>query len=188
MPPCDQRSFTERFLQPLRRLSNWGTSQLAVKSHRHFDLICKNRLFYFWFLPFFRILRTGYRASVYCNTFFRGAKPRRSSDADLFAILDNIFPQCNNGIKIFNAFLPFSPSVYALSIDIWTTSDRAGVFSNLQASFSKSFDPNQDFLFFSGDFFKLCEAWEKLFFCYPPAIFGRFNISVNMTWSMLKWT
>ena len=123
---------TERFLRLHRRLSNdW--------QFNHFDLTCEQEtdcfISGFWFLPVSRILRTGYRASLYCNTFIREAKPRRCRS---FRHFGQRFPQCNNGIKTlwFSYLMRVShsiPSVYALSIDIWTTSDRTGVFSNLQA-------------------------------------------------------
>ena len=47
----------------------------SVTSPFSFNLSTRNRLFYFWFLPLSRILRTGYSASVYCNTFFRVLGP-----------------------------------------------------------------------------------------------------------------
>ena len=60
----------------------------------------------------------------------------------------------------FNAF-PHSIQVFVrfrlvfqlLWIDIWTTSDQAGVFSNLQAQVFEKFLPKLGFVFFSGDFF-----------------------------------
>ena len=71
------------------------------------------------------------------TSFFGEQSP---GDADLFAILDYAIPQCNYGIKMlcFSCLthLPHSlqvlihfQSVFGLlRIEIWNTSDRAGVF------------------------------------------------------------
>ena len=70
-----KKAYGKRFLRSRRRLKNWGSCRKAVKSHRHFDLPCQQAdCFYFWSLPFSRTLRTGYGASVYCNTFLLGSK------------------------------------------------------------------------------------------------------------------
>ena len=63
---------------------------------------------------------------------------------------------------MFNAFLSFNPSVYALSIDIWTTSDQARVFSNLQAKLFKKFRSKIGIFVFSRDFFKISWGVRKV--------------------------
>ena len=120
-----------------------------------FNLSTRNRLFYFWFLPFSRILRTGYRASVYFNTFFQGAKPRRCRS---FRHFGQRFPQCNNGIKTlwFSYLMCVSYSIQALmhfrSIFglLWIEPEFFPIYKH---SFSKSFDPKL------GQFF-----WGEIFF------------------------
>ena len=106
----------------------------------------------------------GYSALVYCNTFFRAAMP---GDANLFAILDNAIPQCNNGIKtlyFFMFYMRFPHSIQAF-MRFWSIfgllwiyyldyfgSNHAG-YSIYKRSFLKSFDPKSGFLFLREIFF-----------------------------------
>ena len=142
------RTFLVGFAQTPHKL---GGIPIGSSITSPFCLTCQQetaRLFYFWFLPFSRILRTGYRASVYCNTFSWEQSP---GDAYFFAILDNVFRQCNNGIPFWTMFFhnaimasrrfdchikcmsPIQSKRLCAFDHIWSTSDRAGVFSNLQA-------------------------------------------------------
>ena len=177
--PC----LTESFLWPRRRLSIGGIPiGSSIASPFWFNLSTRNRLLYFGFLPDTRILRTGNRASVYCNTFFRGAKLRRCQSFHHFG---QRFPQCSNGIKTLwfsylmcvshsiQAFMRFRSIFGLLRIE-------TGVFLIYKHSFSKSFDPKSGLSFFFGRFFKkFPEVWEKLFFRDPPTIFGRLNMSAE---------
>ena len=108
---------------------------LAVQSHRHFDLTCQQETDCF-ISGFSLSLGSWGRVTEVQFIVARFFGEQGPGDADLFAILDNV---SHNAIMasrhffIFNMCLPFNPSVYALLIYIWITSDRTGVFSNLQA-------------------------------------------------------
>ena len=152
----------------------------SISSPFWFNLSTRNRLFYFWFLPFSRILRTGYRASVYCNTFFRGAKPRRCRS---FRHFGQHVPQCNNGIKSlwFSYLMSVSHSIQAFmrfrSI-FGLFQIEPEFFPIYKRSFSKSFDPKLRLSgFFFGRFFK---NFMRLF-RDPSTIFGRLNMSGDVS-------
>ena len=145
----------------------------SIASPFWFNLSTRNRLFYFWFLPFSRILRMGYRASVYCNMFFQGAKPWRCRS---FRRFGQHFPQCNNGIKTLwfsylmrvslsiQAFIHFRSIFRLLRIEL-------EFFPIYKRSFSKSFDPKLGLPFFSGDFFKISWGVRKAVFPWPSRDF-----------------
>ena len=138
-----------------------------------FNLSTRNRLFYFWFLPFSRILRTGYRASIYCNKFFRGAKPWRCQS---FCHFGQRFPQCNNGIKTlwFSYLMHVSRSIQAFmhfrSI-FGLLRIKPKFFPIYKCSFSKSFEPKSGLSFFSGDFFKISWGVRRAVFPWPSCDF-----------------
>ena len=155
-------------------------SRLAVQSHCRFDLTSsRNRLFYFWFLPFSRTLRKGNSASVYCNTFFSGSKaPEMPIFSPFWTTLSHNPITGSRLFFMFNVFPPFSPSVYALSIDIWTTDIYLDYFGSSHAgcsiykhSFLKSFNPKSGFSFFREIFLKISWGMRKAVFPWPSHVF-----------------
>ena len=111
----------------------------SMASSFSFNLLTRNRLFYFWFLPLSRILRMGYSVLVYCNTFFRGAKPPRWRSFHHFGQRYPTPSRCfvfhvfSHSIQ---SFMGFRLILGLLLIYIWTTSDRARLFSIYKRSFS----------------------------------------------------
>ena len=92
----------------------------------------------------------GYSVLVYCNMFFRGAKPRRCQS---FRHFGHRLSHNNDALLfMFNVFTPFNPSVYGL---LWT---KPEFFQFTSVAFQKVFDPKSRFSFFRRFFFKFHET------------------------------
>ena len=155
----------------------------SIASPFWFNLSTRNRLFYFWFLPFSGILRMGYSALVYCNMFFfQGAKPRSFRS---FCHFGHTIPQCNNAIKTlwFSCLMRFPHSFQAF-MHFWSILGLLRIepefFQFTSIAFQKVSTPNQDFHFFGEVFFLNFVRREKS--CISVTFlrfFGRLNMSVN---------
>ena len=132
------------------------SSRLAVQSHRHFDLTCPQGTGCF-ISDFSLFLGSWEWVTVLQFIVTRFFGKQSPGDANLFAILDNTFPQCKNGHKIlwFSCLMCFSHSIQAFmpfqSVFILVRI-KPEFFQSTSIAFQKVLIQNQDFRFF-GRFF-----------------------------------